>query len=193
MLNSLAAEFSDPWNGLSRSGGVIEFSTANTFRSEVNRILDVHLVAFHLHSNSQLVPVESHELHHSVMVPALYLLESQARFAGAEKAYQKSLAELRNRDPGDAITDAATALSEVLKALGHEGAALGDQLKSAKKASLVRGADTPLTNVIGRWVATQRNNGEAHVADHEYTMSDAWMVVHVVGALVIRLAESADG
>ena len=162
------------------------------FRSEVNRILEAHIVAFQLHQNSRLVPVQSHEMHNAVFAPTLYLLLSQAQFAAAEKAYQKALVELRNGDAGDAITDAATALQEVLTAIGCTGNALGDQLKLARNTGVLKGNDTPLTEAIGKtveWVSAKRGQGEAHRGDPDIDMSDAWMVVHVVGALIIRLSE----
>lgn len=163
-----------------------------TFRSEVNRILEAQIVAFSLHQNSRLIEIESHEMHNAVVAPTLYLLHSQPQFAAAENAYQKALGELRNRDPGDAITDAATALQDVLTALGCTGNTIGDLLKSTKNNGLVKGNDTPLTEAIGKtidWVAAKRNQGEAHRGDPDIDMSDAWMVVHVVGALIIRLSE----
>jgi hypothetical protein len=164
-----------------------------TFRTEVNRILEAHIVALSLHQNSRLIEIESQEMHKAVVAPTLYLLHSQPRFAGAETAYQKSLKELRNRDAADAITDAATALQEVLTALGCDGGALGELVSSAKKKGMLTGADTPLTESIIKtvnWVAAKRNQGEAHRGDPDMNMSDAWMVVHVVGALTIRLSET---
>jgi hypothetical protein len=100
--------------------------------------------------------------------PTLYLLHSQPHFQGAEAAYQKALKELRVHDAGDAITDAAAALQEVLTALGCAGNTIGDLLKSAKNNALLKGNDTPLTDAIGKtidWVAAKRNQGEAHRGD----------------------------
>jgi hypothetical protein len=164
-----------------------------TFRREVNRIFEAHIVALSLHQNSRLVPIDSHEMHDAVVAPTLYLLHSQPRFADAETAYQNALKELRNRDPADAITDAATALQDVLLALGCTGNALGPLLKSARSKGLLKGSDTPLTEAIGRtvdWVSATRGEGEAHTGDPDINMSDAWMMVHVVGALAIRLSEA---
>lgn len=161
----------------------------DAFTDTVNRIFDSHLVAFRLGTNSVLVPMQSRQMHSEVVEPVMALLRGDSRFADAEKAYQDALRELRNHDAGDAITDAGTALSEMFNALGCKGQALGDQLASAKKTGLIRGTDAPLTELVSRWVATQRNNGEAHYAVHQYGISDAWMVVHVVGALMIRLSE----
>jgi hypothetical protein len=165
------------------------------FRSVVNRVLGRHAVSLSLHENSLLLPVQSQEMHHGAVEPALHLLHNQAQFAAAENAYQDALRELRDGYPDDAITDAATALQDVLKALGCTGNALGDMLKSARKNGLITGKDTPLTETVGRtvdWVATQRNHGEAHHGDPDIDMSDAWMVVHVVGALIIRLSEKGN-
>jgi hypothetical protein len=167
-----------------------------TFRREVNQILEAHLVGLCLHDNSRLMEIASHEMHNAVVAPTLYLLHSQPRFAAAEKAYQKALDELRRRDPGDAITDAGTALQDMLKTLGCTGNALGDLLKSARNNGLIKGTDSPLTDSIERavaWVATQRNHGEAHQGDPDVVMSDAWAVVHIVGALMIRLSDSSGG
>lgn len=192
-LKAASDEMIDQGSGLgSVTRAIIE--APERLRQDVNRIFEAHLVGFHLHENSRLVPIDSHEMHNAVVAPVLYLLRSQPQFAAAETAYQNALKELRNRDPGDAITDAATALQEVLIALGCTGGALGDLISSARKKGLVAGADTPLTESIVKtvnWVATQRNQGEAHRAEHTMNMSDAWMVVHVVGALAIRLAEAS--
>jgi hypothetical protein len=164
------------------------------FREKVNKLLRSHLIALQLEHNSCLVPVQSQEMHAEVVEPTLRLLHSQPQFADAETRYHDALRELRNGYPGDAITDAAAALEHMLEALGCTGNALGDLLKSARNRGLVKGKDTPLTEAIGRtadWVATQRNQGEAHRGGSGIDMSDAWMVVHVVGALIIRLSESS--
>jgi hypothetical protein len=118
------------------------------FRQRVNRIFAAHIVKFSLHQNSRLVEIDSHEMHDAVVEPTLYLLHSQPQFAAAETAYQKALKELRDRDAGDAITDAATALQEVLKALGCSGNTLGDLISSAKRMGLLAGADNPLAESI---------------------------------------------
>ena len=68
-------------------------------------------------------------------------------------------------------------------------------MSSAKKKGLLTGADTPLTESIIKtvnWVAAKRNQGEAHRGDPDINMSDAWMMVHVVGALAIRLSEATE-
>ncbi|KUH87094.1 MULTISPECIES: hypothetical protein [unclassified Mycobacterium] len=214
-LTVLAASLNDPWTAVPpeddpqapeprgrvsfaglRSGTGASFGDLPTvdpgaFLNDVNRIFEAHLVGLRLHHNSKFVPMQSHEMHDAVVEPTLFLLNGDARFKAAESAYQDALRELRNGDSGDAITDAGTALQETLKALGCNGKVLGDQLKLAKTMGLLRGGDAPLSDAIaGKWVVAQRNKGEAHTAEHGYTPSDAWMVVHVVGALIIRLSEA---
>ncbi|WP_137148090.1 hypothetical protein [Mycolicibacterium sp. CR10] len=187
------ANYQAPWGPelLHRRFGHDTDFSPEAFRASVNQVFQAYAISFHLHSNSRLVPVESHEMHSAVVEPVLYLLDNREDFSSAESAYQDALKELRNRDPGDAITDAGTALQEALKALGCKGNTLGDLLKSARNNGLIHGTDIPLTDAIIQWVAAVRNQGEAHTATHTFTMSDAWMVVHVVGALIIRLSESA--
>jgi hypothetical protein len=75
-------------------------------------------------------------MHDAVVAPTLYLLHSQPRFAEAEKAYQKALAEIRNRDAGDAITDVGTALQEAMVALGCTGNSLTELRKSGHKQGI---------------------------------------------------------
>jgi len=44
----------------------------------------------------------------------------------------------------------------------------------------MRGSDSPLAEAIVKavsWVAAQPNQGEAHFADTDAALSDAWMVV----------------
>jgi hypothetical protein len=83
-----------------------------------------------------------------------------ARWNSSTSTTRPYLKELRNRDPGDAVTDAATALQ--------------------KNKGLLKGNDTPLTDAVCKtvdWVAAKRNQGEAHKGDPDINMSDAWMVV----------------
>ena len=99
-----------------------------------------------------------------------------ARWNSSTSTTRPYLKELRNRDPGDAVT----ALQDVLTGLGCTGGALGDLLKSAKNKGLLKGNDTPLTDAVCKtvdWVAAKRNQGEAHKGDPDINMSDAWMVV----------------
>ncbi|QAY17645.1 hypothetical protein SEA_MARTEENA_41 [Gordonia phage Marteena] len=161
------------------------------FRSEVNRILEAHAVAFRLTEKGQIIPVDSFELHNAVVSPAMHLLHSSQNFATTETAYQNALDEIRRDDPADAVTDAATALQEMFTACGFPGPTLGKQISSARAAGLFGGVDNPLLDALTRvsdWVAAKRNNGEAHKGDPGFTRDDAWLIVHVAGAVIVYLA-----
>lgn len=161
------------------------------FTRHVNEVLNEHRVAFSF-VDGKVVPISSDELHVGVVEPTLRLLVGE-KFNGAHAAYFKALTEIRNNDAGDAITDAGTALQETLMALGCRGNALGDLLKDAKSKGLLAGRDQAILDGVkkfGDWASGERNNGEAHRAT-EVELADAWLMVHVVGALIVRLTDPA--
>jgi hypothetical protein len=79
----------------------------------------------------------------------------------------------------------------MLTALGCDGNALGTQLASAKKKGLLAPHDHPLSLVIEKaiaWAAADRSEkGDTHKAGTA-VRDDAWLTVHIVGALIVRLA-----
>jgi len=140
--------------------------------------------------DGRFVPLESLELHEEVVVPAITLLGSNPDYEAVEKAYRTALEEIHGGKPDDAITDAGTALQEALKLLGCEGNRLGPLIKSARKRGLFASHDSPLvdgTLSAMEWVSADRSTkGDAHNTQ-EATREDAWLTVHVVGALILRL------
>ena len=128
---------------------------------------------------------QARELHQAVVVPTLTLLGGKERFAGAEKAYQDALHQIHDGNPENGITDAGTALQEVLKALGCKGNALNPLAVSAQKKGILVGHDTKLIN----WVEGDRSNtGDTHNAAPA-SPEDAWLTVHIVGAIILRVAQ----
>jgi hypothetical protein len=138
----------------------------------------------------RMIEIHSKELHEAAIEPALRLLHGR-EFAKADKAYRDALEELSQGRAADAITDAGTALQEALTSLGCEGNQLGDLIRSAKKKGLLATHDDPLTQAIEKlmhWVAADRSQmGDAHHAT-DASREDAWLIVHVVGAIIVRLA-----
>lgn len=167
-------------------------STASEFADSANSVLREHRIAFKF-VEGELVPFSSDELLQEVVEPALRLLVG-SKFAAAHGAYMDALKEIGDGKPGDAITDAGTALQEILSALGCEGNALGPLIKSAKKQGILGGHDERLTKgieEIAHWASADRNTtGDAH-KHSKATIADAWLMVHVVGALIVRLADPA--
>jgi hypothetical protein len=159
------------------------------FINGVNEVLRAHRISFEF-QDGEMVPFESKALHATVLAPALTLLRDP-RFEKADRAYRDAMDELTRGTPGDAITDAATALQEMLVALGASGNALGPLLKSARSMGLLAAHDAILTEALQKtidWVSADRSNlGDAHKADSA-EVQDGWFTVHVVGALIVRLA-----
>lgn len=171
------------WRALSRRGSV----QADAFAADINVVLSEHLIAFEL-IEGMMVPVESRHMHEQVVKPALTLL-ARAEWNGVESAYHDALREAPNH-PADAITDAARALEVTLRELGCTGNTLGALAQSARTQGLLQAYDTKLYD----WIAAERGNrSDAHGAfDPDLASSDAWRVVHVVGAEILHLVEAAE-
>jgi len=165
-------------------------SHSDSFRQFVETILRQHRISFDF-IDGQMVEFTSRVLHVNVVKPTLTLLARAGRFDTAETAFKKALKEISNGDAGDAITDTGTALQQVLEELGCDGNALGELIKSAKRKQLLGAHDTPMLEFFNRllnWVAADRSEqGDGHHPSNA-SIEDAWLTVHVVGALILRLS-----
>lgn len=166
------------------------------FVKGVNAIFDAHRIDFQMTDSGQIIPRKSQELHAETVLRPLRLLHSNPELDKAERSYLDALAEIADRNPADAITDAGRALQETLAVLGCEGNVLGEQIKSARRKQLLAGRDAPLSEAIEKtmnWVASERNqNSDAHPAT-DTQLDDAWFIVHIVGALIVRLVGPPRG
>lgn len=164
------------------------YPSSYEFPKAVREILRNHRISYDF-EDGQIVPFASKELYSEVVEPALSLLRD-SKYDKAEQAYRDGLNELAKGKPGDAIADAATALQEMLVALGCHGDSLGPLLKSARTKGLLAAHDPLLTEALDRavtWVNADRSNtGDAHKADSA-ALDDAWLMV-IVGATMLRLA-----
>lgn len=152
------------------------------FSRRIRSVLQEHWVSFDF-IEGRFIPIESNQLHEEVVIPALTLLGHREDFENVETAYRKALDELHTGTPDDAITDAATALQEALLALGCKG----NSLRPLTNSALVKGTITGYDRKLIDWVSAERNNkGDAHNVDAAST-EDAWLVVHIVGALILRI------
>jgi hypothetical protein len=191
-IEAIAVAFTTP---LSRMGGGQSHSgpyrsaDRQNFTSTVNTVLREHRISFEL-IGQEMVPLASQELHTELVAPTLRLLSGRAGWDKVETAYQDALRELADGKPGDAITDAATALQEALVALGCEGNALGRLAKSARAKGLLGPHDALVTDMLHKlidWVSADRSvKGDAHQATRP-SVEDGWLAVHIVGALILRL------
>lgn len=163
---------------------------SRALEDRINDVFNSHRVAFRM-VDEQFVPLSSDELHVQVVEPALRLLIDK-RFTAAHSAYMDALKEISADKPGDAITDAGTALQEVLGTLDCKGNSLGPLIKDAKSRGLLGSHDQVLTDGIVRfmdWASADRSTtGDSHKTS-QASVADAWLMVHVVGALIVRLAD----
>jgi hypothetical protein len=160
----------------------------------VNRILLEERIAFEL-VDGNIVEFDSRELHVEVVAPAIRLLSGRDGWEDVESSYLKALTEI-GTDPSDAITDVGTALQAALALLGCSGNALGPLIKSARQKGLLAPHDENLADGIQKildWVSADRSTtGDAHGVTGA-SPDDAWFAVHVVGALILRLAGDPRG
>lgn len=165
--------------------------TAKIVEEVINAAFSAHRVAFKS-VDFEFVPFESDALHHDVVEPALRLLITEDH-KDAHASFLAALKQIAAGDAGNAITDAGSALQHVLEDLGCTGNTLGALWKDAKKRRLVGGHDENLHDGISKfmeWSSADRNTtGDAH-KNSTASLSDAWLMVHVTGALILRLTDS---
>lgn len=169
------------------------WQASEMFDTTVATALREHRISFDL-TEHEMVEFSSRELHVEVVAPALRLLAGRSELSAVEDTYQDALKEISQGNPGNAITDAGTALQELLTALGCEGNALGPLIKSARAKGLLAAHDAPMLDFLERtlsWVSADRSQmGDAHKSSAA-NVADAWFVVHVVGAIILRLADGS--
>jgi len=147
----------------------------------VNEIFSQERISYEMISG-EIIPFSSRELHVEIVEPVLRLLGGRSGWEEVETTYQKALHEI-GVDPGDAITDATTALQLDLTILGCKGNALGPLTQSAMKMGLLAKHDRNLLD----WLSADRSStGDAHRASSAGP-GDAWFTIHVSGALILRL------
>ena len=152
------------------------------FHDDVNDILRLERISFELVAGL-MIDFESREMHESIILPTITLLAGRSGWRNVETAYRSALDEL-SRNPGNAITDATTALQQALELRHCDGNSLGDLAKSAVARNVLTRYDIKLID----WANADRGpKGDAHMSPDTAT-SDAWFVVHIVGALILRLA-----
>ena len=164
------------------------YRDSSAFQATVNTRLREAQVGYEL-VGGKMVEQRSRELHAALVEPTLKLL-AEPGWESVERAYQAALREIAAGDPGDAITDAGTALQEALSLLGAKGKSLGPLIDSAVSSGIIAGYDSHLLKAASHWVSADRSNkGDAHNSQPAQ-VEDAWFTVHVVGAILLRLSSS---
>ena len=125
------------------------------------------------------------------------LLGAEGRFKKVEESFQNALREVSSRRDSredqsgpfaDAVTDAASAVHEMLRTLGCEG----DQLSKLAEAAVSRGLLLPQDKKLVDWLDAERvRKGDVHGAGSA-SRGDAWQAIHIAGALILRLNRALD-
>ena len=159
------------------------------FVEAVNDILLAARIEWHF-DDGRFTQRGNSVLHADVVKPASVLLEADARFGKASSAFQTAINRLSENHPDVAITDAGTAVQEFFRALGVNGNSLSDQLNVAQKAGIISAYDRTLLKPFTDWLNADRSTrGNAHHHNEgDVTKGDAWLAIHVAGALMVRLS-----
>lgn len=162
---------------------VSEYTNVNNFVSEVRRLLYINFVAFDLF-DGEIIPRGERQLYGEIIEPLLGYLGANPDFAKAKTAYLNGVEQIKKNDGANAITDFGTAVEELLRALGATGANSSKLKDSAEQLNIIKPWDKKLID----WIATERNEGEAHFAEGG-TLDDAWLHAHIAGAVLLRLSK----
>lgn len=162
---------------------------AETFIEVVNDRL-LHARVDWLFEDGRFQERGNYVMHSEVLRPATVLLADDPAFTTASAAFQSALTRLSKGETDVALTEAATSLQEFFRALGVDGNSVSDQLDNAQRAKVISGADRSLMKPLIAWVnadRSDRGNAHRHRAG-DVSKADAWLMMHVVGALMVRLS-----
>ena len=171
---------------------VLPLGLQETFEEALNDVFREERIAYEM-IGLQIIPIQDQHMHAEIVAPTLRLLSGRVGWDEVERAFRDALEQIAI-DPANAITDAGTALQQALTAAGMNGNKLGSLVKDAITKGALAPHDATLNSGIGKimdWVSADRStNGDAHNAKPA-SAADAWLIIHVVGALVLRLADGA--
>ena len=138
-----------------------------------------------------IIPRGEQEMHVEVVVPAITLLSGRSGLEDAERNYMDALTSIREKRYDDAVTNGASAVEATLRTLGCGDA----QTALAKRGAVAieRNLLAPHDKGLLGWItATRGSEGDAHGQGSHTTRADAWLVVHVAGALILRVVDGSS-
>ncbi len=166
-----------------------QIALAQAFERVVNEILDSYAINYSL-EQGQVIPFSSRTMHTKLLQPTLTLLNN-SKWLNAERPYKEAINEIIAGKYENAITDATTSLQEGLRIVGCKGKDF-NQLVNSAKGTIMAGYDSKLLDGLIKlidWTSAVRvNRGDSHQSVRT-SSEDAWLVVHVVGALLMRLSK----
>ena len=159
------------------------------FQDRIAEILEDHRIGF-VFVDGNFLPRSGSIADREILVPTVEFLTGDPTFADADAMYREALTAIQQRQPDEAITKACTALQSMLTALncGDGSDTLSRQVAHAIGRGLLAKHDKPLEG----WLTADRGNfGSAHPGDGTAAREDAWLTVHVVGAIILRLSRGS--
>lgn len=164
------------------------------YRRKANAIFVEFRIAW-VFVDGQFIPRTGELMHTEVVAPLEAILTGKPEFASAERAYNEALSHLASGQPGAAITSASSTLQEVLRGMGAKGGDLNSLMNDAIYKGFLAKHDAKLNAAfksIADWAVADRGSmGNAHWSS-KGGQDDAWLAVHIVGALVLRLAAEGE-
>jgi hypothetical protein len=164
------------------------------FANTVSTRMKQHRLAYDL-IKFKVVEKRSEELHAEVVAPALTLLHGRRRFEGAERQYRDAIDELAGENWADAITDASSAVENVLRViLGLSQGTLADLLGQARMRGLFGDPQAArLKKVVTGFTAlADMRNEESDAHGNSSDTATAWLALHWAGALIVYLVQRAE-
>ena len=166
----------------------------SSFADTVSKRMKQHKLSYDL-VEFKVVEKRSEELHTEVVAPAFTLLHGRSRFAGAERQYRDALDELADGNWADAVTDASSAVENVLRViLGFSQGSLADLLGQARKRGLFGDPQAArIKKVVDGFTAlADIRNQESDAHGNTSDEATAWLAVHWAGALIVYLVQRAE-
>jgi len=155
-------------------------------RDRITEILEDHRIGF-VFVDGNFLPRSGSIADQEILVPAVEFLTGDPTFADADSTYREALRSIQHRQPDQAITKACTALQSVLAALGCGDGS--DKLSKQFATAIDKGLLARHAKPLEGWLTADRGIlGSAHPGDGTAVREDAWLTVHVVGAVILRLA-----
>lgn len=178
------------WDIVPEYRGTHVASPRDIYSSKLGEILEDGRISYDFVDGS-IIPRGEQEMHVEVVVPAITLLSGRAGLQDAERHYMDALTSIREKRFDDAVTNAASAVEAILRILGcgDARAALAKRGAVAIEKNLLASHDKGL---LGWVTATRGLEGDAHGQGSHTTRADAWLVVHVAGALILRLVDGPN-
>ncbi|MUK01793.1 hypothetical protein GM708_07505 [Vibrio cholerae] len=130
-------------------------------------------------------------LHSEIVEPVSVLLDSSPRFALSSDGFNKAINRLSANEPDVAITEVSSAVQDFFRALGvDKGNSVTSQLEKAVQEKIIAPEDRELLKAVAGWINADRSNrGNAHHNRSDITSrADAWLMIHIAGAFMVRLS-----